>query len=34
MIARSWRGAVRPEVDRFLVARDENCHHWEVVRTS
>lgn len=23
-----------PEDDRFLVERDERCHHWEVVRTS
>ena len=23
-----------PEDDRFLVERDEKCHHWEVVRTS
>lgn len=23
-----------PEDDRFLVERDEQCHHWEVVRTA
>ena len=23
-----------PEDDRFLVERDEQCHHWEVVRSS
>ena len=23
-----------PEDDRYLVERDEHCHHWEVVRTA